>query len=381
MADETLHPVAGNAGEAVSGSGRVRVLARRRARYGAGQDALLRDVPMPAPGNASRAVPRTLPDILFEEARLMTRVVRFTDRSGSTYTGMDDGTGGVHAFPRGTRIADLLRLPAGALRERADAALATPASHATADILPLPPLDGRMELWAAGVTYERSRQARVAESTEQTVYERVYDAERPELFLKAVPWRIVTDGEPVAVRDDSALNVPEPELGLVVDAFGDIAGYLIVDDVSSRSIEGENPLYLPQAKIYAGSCAVSAAVVPAWQVPDPGALGITLTVWRGGAAAFRGATSTAAFHRTPQDLVGHLRRAQPFPDGVVLSTGTGIVPGLDFTLLPGDTVEIAIDALGTLTNHVASGPAALDWLADAAERPLTRREHRGPVHG
>lgn len=213
-------------------------------------------------------------------------------------------------------------------------------------MLLLPPLDGRMELWAAGVTYERSREARVEESTEQSVYERVYDAGRPELFFKSVPWRVVTDGEPIAVRDDSPLNVPEPELGLVVNHSGETVGYVVVDDVSSRSIEGDNPLYLPQAKIYAGSAAVSSGIVPAWEVPHPEALKISLVVWRDGAAAFEGTTSTAAFHRPPQTLVDHLLHSQRFPDGVVLSTGTGIVPDIGFTLHAGDLVEIGIDGVG-----------------------------------
>ncbi|SEN80599.1 fumarylacetoacetate hydrolase family protein [Actinacidiphila rubida] len=308
----------------------------------------------------------------------MTRIVRFADRSGSPQTGVLDAAGAVHAFGE-PRVAGLLQERVEELRARVESALAAPATHAAADVLLLPPLDGRMEVWAAGVTYERSREARVAESTEQTVYERVYDAERPELFFKSVPWRVVTDGEPIAVRPDSALDVPEPELGLVVNRYGETVGYLIVDDVSSRAIEGENPLYLPQAKIYAGSCAVSSAFVPAWELADPGALGIRMTVWRDGAAVFEGATTTAAFHRAPEDLVGHLTAAQPFPDGVVLSTGTGIVPGLDFTLTDGDVVEIGVDGLGTLTNPVVGDPGRLAWLAEAADRPALRAAHRGPA--
>jgi 2-dehydro-3-deoxy-D-arabinonate dehydratase len=308
----------------------------------------------------------------------MTRIVRFAEPTGSVRTGVADGTGAVHALGE-ERIADLLRLTAAALRARVEAALAAPPSHDEAGVVLLPPLDGRMEVWAAGVTYERSREARVAESSEQTVYERVYDAERPELFFKAVPWRVVTDGEPVAVRGDSAVDVPEPELGLMVNRHGETVGYLVVNDVSSRSIEGENPLYLPQAKVYAGSCAVSAGFVPAWEAGAVDALAIRMTVWRDGAAAFQGATSTAAFHRAPAELVGHLLAGQPFPDGVALSTGTGIVPGLDFTLTEGDVVEIAIDGVGTLTNPVVGDPARLDWLTEAAERPQIRAGHRMTV--
>jgi 2-dehydro-3-deoxy-D-arabinonate dehydratase len=250
------------------------------------------------------------------------------------------------------RIAELLALPAADLRALVTG-LPGP-THELAGVTLLPPVDGRTEVWAAGVTYERSRDARVEESSERSVYERVYDAERPELFLKSVAWRVVTDGEPIAVRDDSALNVPEPELGLVVNADGDVVGYVVVDDVSSRTIEGTNPLYLPQAKIYAGSCAVSTGIRPAWEVPDAHALDITMTVRRGTGIAFHGTVSTSRLRRTADDLVGHLYHGQSFPDGAVLSTGTGIVPDIDFTLRPGDVVEIDISEVGRLTNSVVT---------------------------
>jgi 2-dehydro-3-deoxy-D-arabinonate dehydratase len=221
----------------------------------------------------------------------------------------------------------------------------------TEDVQLLSPVDGAMEVWAAGVTYERSRDARVEESSERTVYDRVYQAERPELFFKSPAWRVVTDGEPIGVREDSGVNVPEPELGLVINAFGEIAGYLVVNDVSSRSIEGENPLYLPQAKIYAGSCAVSAGIVPAWltEIDD---LRIAMTVRRDEEVVFEGTTSTAQFHRAPAGLVPYLVDWLEFPEGVVLSTGTGIVPGLDFDLKPADVVEITIENIGRLVNPV-----------------------------
>ncbi len=220
-----------------------------------------------------------------------------------------------------------------------------------ADVRLLPPVDGLTEVWAAGVTYERSRDARVEETTERSVYDRVYDAERPELFFKAPAWRVVTDGDPIGVREDSAVNVPEPELGVVVNAFGEIAGYVVVNDVSSRSIEGENPLYLPQAKVYAGSCAISAGIVPVWLtgIED---LAIEMTVQRGNDVVFEGSASTAQFHRPVEGLVPALVDWLTFPDGVILSTGTGIVPGLDFNLTPGDVVEITIENVGRLTNPV-----------------------------
>ncbi|MEU5611720.1 fumarylacetoacetate hydrolase family protein [Streptomyces sparsogenes] len=307
----------------------------------------------------------------------MTRIVRFADDRETVRTGVADDTGAIRTFPGAPLVAELLRLPAEELRTLVEDTARGPAGFAERDVLPLPPLDGLMELWAAGVTYERSREARVEESAERSVYERIYDAERPELFYKAPPWRVVTDGEPIAVRDDSELNVPEPELALVVNRYGETVGYLVADDVSSRSIEGENPLYLPQAKIYAGSVAVSAGIVPAWEIEAPDALAIGMVVWRDGEPVFRGATSTAAFHRTPRGLVDHLWRSQPFPDGAVLSTGTGIVPALDFTLCAGDVVEITIDGVGTLRNPVRGRQADLDWLVEAIGHPLKRRAHRG----
>jgi len=250
-------------------------------------------------------------------------------------------------------IAELLALSAADFRDVVTGGTDGP-THQLADVTLLPPVDGRTEVWAAGVTYERSRDARVEESTEQSVYERVYDAERPELFLKSVAWRVVTEGEPIAVRDDSALNVPEPELGLAVNADGDVVGYLVVNDVSSRTIEGANPLYLPQAKIYAGSCAVSAGIRPAWEVSDAHALEITMTVRRGADIAFHGTVSTARLRRSAAELVEYLYRGQSFPDGAVLSTGTGVVPDIDFTLRPGDIVDIDISEVGRLTNPVVT---------------------------
>jgi 2-dehydro-3-deoxy-D-arabinonate dehydratase len=306
----------------------------------------------------------------------MTRIVRFADDSGTVRTGIADDAGAIRTFDGTPRIADLLRLSTGELRSLTERTAGAPAVFAEGSVLLLPPLDGLMELWAAGVTYERSREARVAESTERSVYERVYDAERPELFFKAQPWRIVTDGEPVAVRDDSELNVPEPELGLVLNSRGETVGYVVTDDVSSRTIEGENPLYLPQAKIYGGSAAVSSGIVPAWELDDVSALRITLTISRGGAIAFEGETSTAAFHRDPHGLAQHLWHAQPFPDGAVLATGTGIVPGMDFTLRDGDTVSIEIEGVGVLSNPVAGDQARLNWLVEAVDQPLIRRERR-----
>ncbi|TCO65192.1 2-dehydro-3-deoxy-D-arabinonate dehydratase [Actinocrispum wychmicini] len=264
-------------------------------------------------------------------------------------------------LPANTRIADLLTVPLNQARLVVQLAeTEVPAQ----DVQLLSPLDGAMEVWAAGVTYSRSRDARVEESSERSIYDRVYDAERPELFFKAPAWRVVTDGEPIAVRDDSAVNVPEPELGLVVNAFGEIAGYLVVNDVSSRSIEGENPLYLPQAKVYAGSCAVSAGIVPSWLV-EADDLTIEMVVRRGAEVVFTGSTSTREFHRSPAALVPYLLDWLEFPEGVVLSTGTGIVPDLDFDLAPGDVVEITIESIGRLVNPVVG---VKEWISRREEK-------------
>jgi 2-dehydro-3-deoxy-D-arabinonate dehydratase len=244
------------------------------------------------------------------------------------------------------------------------------------DVLLLPPVDGLTEVWAAGVTYERSRTAREEESSVAQVYDLVYEAARPELFFKSVAWRVVTDDEPVAIREDSELDVPEAELALVINAHGEIVGYTVCNDMSSRSIEGENPLYLPQAKLYAGSCAVASGIRPAWEVPDPGNLAVELVVQRAGATVWQGETSTAAMYRTPEDLVAWLFAQQSFPDGVILSTGTGLVPEMDFTLQPGDVVRIAIDQVGTLINPVLTGKHSFSWLTASVSDPLSRETGR-----
>jgi 2-dehydro-3-deoxy-D-arabinonate dehydratase len=188
-----------------------------------------------------------------------------------------------------------------------------------------------------------------------TVYELVYDAARPELFFKSVAWRVVEAGGRIAVRADSALDVPEPELAVVSNSRGEIVGYTICNDVSSRTIEGENPLYLPQAKIYQGACSVGPWIRPAWEVSDPYALGISLRIDRDGVECWSGQASTMQLHRRLDDLVSYLMRADAHPDGVVLSTGTCLVPPPPFTLTDGDVVTIGIEEVGTLTNPVIRG--------------------------
>ncbi|MBP2702529.1 fumarylacetoacetate hydrolase family protein [Microbispora sp. RL4-1S] len=225
----------------------------------------------------------------------------------------------------------------------------------------LAPVDGATEVWAAGVTYLRSKDARVEESALKSVYELVYDAERPELFFKSPAWRVVVDGEPVGIRSDSALNVPEPELALVLNRFEEIVGYVVCNDMSSRSVEGENPLYLPQAKLYAGACALSSGIRPAWEV-DPSDLAIRLTVTREGAVVWDGTTSTRRIRRPFTQLAAYLFHSENYPHGVVLSTGTGLVPDIDFRLHAGDLITVAIDEIGELRNRVAVGKDHFGFL-------------------
>lgn len=215
------------------------------------------------------------------------------------------------------------------------------------------------EVWCAGVTYERSRDARIEESGSD-VYARVYDADRPELFLKdAQCRRTVGPGRPIAIRSDSAWNVPEPEIGLVLGGRGAIVGYTIGNDVSSRDIEGANPLYIPQAKVFAGACALGPAVyVPAdWDAP----LELRLRIEDADRVElFSGTVSTSGMKRGFADLASWLVRDNPVPPGSVFLTGTGLVPPDDFTLLPGHVVEISVAEIGTLRNPVVRAAELLD---------------------
>jgi 2-dehydro-3-deoxy-D-arabinonate dehydratase len=218
----------------------------------------------------------------------------------------------------------------------------------------LPPI-GTQEVWAAGVTYFRSRSARMEESKDAgggTFYDRVYSAERPELFFKSTASRAVGHLDNVAIRSDAKWSVPEPELTLVCSASGKITGYTIGNDMSSRDIEGENPLYLPQAKVYHRSCALGPAILVTEQ-PLPKSTRITLDILRNNSSVFTGATTLDQLKRDPQILVDYLFRDNVFPSGAFLLTGTGIVPPDDFTLQRSDEIRISIDAIGTLTNFVA----------------------------
>lgn len=213
---------------------------------------------------------------------------------------------------------------------------------------------GNQEVWAAGVTYFRSRTARMEESKSAgggDFYDRVYAAERPELFFKATPSRVVGHNGKVAIRKDASWSVPEPELTLLISPGGKIVGYTIGNDMSSRDIEGENPLYLPQAKVYNRSCALGPGILVS-SSPLPTTTAIKLDILRAGQPVFSGSTTLASLKRDPGELVEYLYRDNTFPNGCFLLTGTGIVPPDAFTLNPGDEIRISIDGIGTLVNFV-----------------------------
>lgn len=285
------------------------------------------------------------------------QLARFLDANGQVRVGLVDGdqlrplgrdgarptlTAILHDAAGGTQAAGLVDLAAA------------PVPLASAQLLA--PIDAQ-EVWGAGVTYHRSKVARQEESeAAATFYDKVYTAERPELFFKANPARVVGPGVPIRVRADSQWTVPEPELGLVLDPDLRLVGFTVGNDVSARDIEGSNPLYLPQAKVYDACCGLGPVVTLASAMPAPEAITITLTIERAGATVFEGETSVGRMARSFSELIGWLGRDNRFPEGVVLLTGTGIVPPDEFTLATGDTVRIAISGIGTLVNPVVQGP-------------------------
>ena len=279
-------------------------------------------------------------------------VIRFVDQGGNVKVGArEQGESTAHLLAVES-LAELLTLEKSTLLSKISEALQSSETTEVARLLP--PVDALTEVWAAGVTYKRSRAAREEESDQPDVYSRVYEADRPELFFKSVAWRVVGTGEPIGVRSDSAINAPEPEIALVCNSFGEIVGVTICNDVSSRSIEGENPLYLPQAKVYAGSCALGPGFVPIDQIPDIYNLEISVEVKRDGEVIWDGVTSTKEMHRTFEDLVKYLFLHMAFPQGVILSTGTGLVPSMSFNLSTEDEVTVGIQRIGTLVNNVTS---------------------------
>jgi 2-dehydro-3-deoxy-D-arabinonate dehydratase len=247
------------------------------------------------------------------------------------------------------------------LQDAARGDLPAPSPRATpiplSSLTLLPPLD-RQEVWAAGVTYLRSKVAREGESQgAASFYDLVYQADRPELFFKATPHRVVGPGAPIRIRADSTWSVPEPELALVLTSDLQLVGYTLGNDVSARDIEGRNPLYLPQAKVYDACCALGPAITLAADLPAAHRLEVRLTIQRGAGLIFSGATSLERMVRPFHDLIAWLGRDNTFPTGAVLLTGTGIVPPDDLTLLPGDVVEIHADGVGTLRNPVVQSSA------------------------
>jgi 2-dehydro-3-deoxy-D-arabinonate dehydratase len=223
---------------------------------------------------------------------------------------------------------------------------------ASEEVQLLPPVE-QQEIWAAGVTYQRSKTARMEESNfSANAYDRVYDAPRPELFFKALAEKAVGPGDSVGIRRDSRWNVPEPELALVINSKGRIVGYTVGNDMSSRDIEGENLLYLPQAKTYSRSCALGPCIRMGVLEEEARTWSVSLEIKRAGTVLFEGRTSVGNIKRTFGELVEYLFRSQRFPYGVVLLTGTGIVPPHDFTLQSGDGVRIEISGIGVLENRV-----------------------------
>jgi 2-dehydro-3-deoxy-D-arabinonate dehydratase len=252
---------------------------------------------------------------------------------------------GVHSLSDVLHSAD----PAGVVRDLIDD---NAPSHPTHEMTLLAPID-QQEVWAAGVTYKRSREARERESVgAASFYDRVYAANRPELFFKATPHRVADPGAAVRIRGDSRWSVPEPELALVLSPRLDLVGYTIGNDMSARDIEGENPLYLPQAKVYDHACALGPAITLAGSMPPLDGVTIRLRIERRGATEFQGETSLKEMARSFKDLIDWLGRDNRFPHGAILLSGTGIVPPDDFTLHAGDIVTIVISGIGSLTNHV-----------------------------
>ncbi len=283
---------------------------------------------------------------------------------GFAYFTVDGANESRFGLVTGERVVDLarsggpdsltaaLQLPAAELSAALRAVVDAPHEDMPLSAVTLKAPIDRQEVWAAGVTYLRSRDARMEESSQRDVYDRVYDADRPELFLKATPNRVSGPGEAIAIRGDSGWDVPEPELAVLLNAYGELVGYTIGNDVSSRSIEGENPLYLPQAKVYSRCAALGPAVVTADELPDVSNLEIQLTIRRDGAQLFQDSTATSQLHRSLSDLMEYLLRDNEFPAGVFLMTGTGIVPPSEFTLQDGDEVTIRVEGIGSLVNPV-----------------------------
>jgi len=281
------------------------------------------------------------------------QLVKF-ESSGSVAVGIleDDQVFSLDLSEEVTSLADIFNTkdPA-ATAESLKTATALPVDSVTL----LAPID-HQEVWAAGVTYKRSQTARMEESeTSASCYDRVYESPRPELFLKATPHRVSGPGQPLRIRRDATWNVPEPEITCVINARLELVGFTVGNDMSSRDIEGENPLYLPQAKVYRQCAGLGPCVTLIDAMPSRAETMIRLKIERDGVAVFEGETDVDQMARTFEDLIEYLGRDQEFPHGVFLMTGTGVVPDSDFTLAAGDVVHITIDGIGTLTNPIVQG--------------------------
>jgi 2-dehydro-3-deoxy-D-arabinonate dehydratase len=284
------------------------------------------------------------------------KLLKYLDRTGVTKVGLLDNETIVPLnLPNGpaATLADILESENP--RESVEWLRLPDARVPLAEVKLLPPID-RQEVWAAGVTYKRSRTARMEESeAAASCYDRVYVSPRPELFMKATPHRVSGPGQPLRIRYDATWNVPEPELTLVINSAQKLVGFTVGNDMSSRDIEGDNPLYLPQAKVYNQCCGLGPWITLAAFMPARDAIGIKLAIFRGDKSVFEGETSVAQMARTFEDLIGWLGRDNSFPNGVFLLTGTGVVPPSDFTLHADDRVDITIDGIGTLSNPIVQG--------------------------
>lgn len=288
------------------------------------------------------------------------RVIRYADESGQPVLAAVTGQNKVYPLP----FNNLLE--AAELANRQESSLLSFLNSAVSQVIPLvqAPEDLRLlvpieapEVWASGVTYERSRDARNYESNGGrsdvlTCYDKVYDADRPELFIKSTRARTVGPGDELCIRSDSHWQIPEPELGLVIDGKGNILGYTVGNDMSSRDIEGENPLYLPQAKIWKKSCSIGPAILLTEAVENPYDFQITCRIYREGEQVYEGTANTSQLKRKLPELVSYLIRDNDIFAGTVLLTGTCIVPPNDFTLRDGDEIAIEISDIGILRNPV-----------------------------
>ena len=291
---------------------------------------------------------------LYHEAGdLAMQLAKFLDADGSPRVGLVEGEG-LRSLGSAEDAARNLFTRLLSAQSPEDAIAAAPAGDVIPlrDVTLLPPIDDQ-EVWGAGVTYERSKVARQEESADGgSFYDLVYRADRPELFFKATPSRVVGPDAAIRVRSDSRWSVPEPELALVLSPDLRLVGYTVGNDVSARDIEGRNPLYLPQAKVYDACCALGPCVTLASAMTPTSEITIRLTIHRDGAVVFDGSTSVARMARSFAELIGWLGRDNVFPHGAILLTGTGIIPPDEFSLRQGDLTKITIDGIGTLTNPV-----------------------------